>query len=273
MKRTFETAAPLAIHVRLPAGSVRVEAADTGTTEVELEPLDDGGYEAVDAARVELRDARGGQELLIEVPERRGFFGRNPQVAIRIHCPAESSLDVRTRSADVEGRGRLSSLEAKSASGDIDVEHVEGEIAIGTASGDVQVGHAGGPTAVSTASGDVTLDYSAGRLKTNLVSGDLTVREAEGQIETHSVSGDQRLDAVGPGSVSGNSVSGDILVRVRRGSNVWMDVRSVSGDTHSALEPSDAPETDASQLVELRLASVSGDIQIEPAGAAAPSNH
>jgi hypothetical protein len=265
MNKSFETPEPIALAIRVPAGSVVLESAETGTTDVELEPLDDAAAEAIGAVRIELR----GRALQIEVPERRGFFGRNPRFGLRVRCPHGSSADVRTRSADVDGRGRFGAFDVKTASGDVEVERVDGETRVASASGDVELRSSGGAVTVNTASGDVSVGRAEGLLKANLVSGDLTVREADGGVEAHTVSGDQRFEAVGPGSISANSVSGDVVVRVRRGANVWMDVRSISGDTTSELDAGDGPPADESMLVELRLNTVSGDVRIERAAAAA----
>jgi hypothetical protein len=62
---------------------------------------------------------------------------------------------------------------------------------------------------------------------------------------------------------------------VRRGSRVYVDANTVSGSTNSELELSDAPaedgggEGDEGPMVELRIKTVSGDVNI--ARAAAPA--
>jgi DUF4097 and DUF4098 domain-containing protein YvlB len=264
IRKTFETPSPLSVDVRNGAGTVLVEGAETAETEVEVEPLDETAEELVDSVRVELR----GRDLRIETPERRGFFGRNPKLAVRVRCPEGSRLDVRTRSADVETRGRLESADVKSASGDVELDQVEREARVQTASGDVEIELAGS-VAVNTASGDATVGHCLGELKANLVSGDLTVRTADGSVESHTVSGDQRLETVGAAPVAVNSVSGDVLVRVRRGATVWLDVRSISGDTESELELGDGPPADSDHVMELRITTVSGDVRIERATATA----
>lgn len=263
MTRTFETPGPITVDVQLSAGTIRVDAEETARTEVEVTPLDDAAEELLDAVRVELR----GSELRVEAPERRGFFGRHPQFEVRMRCPQGSRLAVRARSADVEAHGRLASADVKSAAGDVELAEVEGEASVQTASGDVEVERAGS-VAVNTASGDATVGRCEGRLKANLVSGDLTVRAVDGEVESHTVSGDQSLEHVG-GPVSASSVSGDVLVRVRPGSTVWLDVRSISGDTRSELDAGEAPPDDTEQVIELRINTVSGDVRIERAATTA----
>jgi DUF4097 and DUF4098 domain-containing protein YvlB len=262
MRKTFETHEPLSVDVRIAAGELRLDAVETGETEVEVEPLDDAAEELIDAVRVELR----GRDLAVEMPERRGLFGRSPRFAVRMRVPSSSRLGVRTRSADVVARGLLESADVKSASGDVELEQVERDARVQSASGDVSIELAGG-VAVDTASGDVTVGHCAGRLRANLVSGDLVLRRADGPVEAHSVSGDQRLESVGPATVVADSVSGDVVVRVRRGATVWLDVRSISGETQSELEVGDGPPADADEVMELRVNTVSGDVRIERATA------
>jgi DUF4097 and DUF4098 domain-containing protein YvlB len=265
MFKTFETPAPIDVDVRFGAGTLTLEGVEATSTEVRIDPHDDAGREALESARVELR----GNRLVIELPERRGLFGRSPRFDVRVTCPARSRLSARTRSADIQARGTLTGADVKTASGDVEIEQIEGDTSVSSASGAVELGTADGRTSINTASGDVEIGRTSGSLKANLVSGDLTVREAEGPIEAHTVSGDQRLDAVGAGTVASNSVSGDIVVRVRRGATVWMDVRSLSGETTSDLDATEGPPADESKLVELRLNTVSGDISIGRAATAA----
>jgi DUF4097 and DUF4098 domain-containing protein YvlB len=257
MRKTFETHEPVAIDARVPAGELRVEATETAETEVLVEPVDESAEELIDAVRVELR----GRDLSVEMPERRGFFGRSPRFNVRIRVPQRSRLGARTRSAEVETRGLLESADVKTASGDVELDQVENDARVQTASGDVALEDVGAAT-VTTASGDVTVGHCARQLKANLVSGDLVVRSADGTVDAHTVSGDQQLDSVGPAPVTAASVSGDIVVRVRRGATVWLDVRSVSGDTQSDLEVGDGPPADTGQVMELRVNTVSGDVRI-----------
>jgi DUF4097 and DUF4098 domain-containing protein YvlB len=106
-------------------------------------------------------------------------------------------------------------------------------------------------------------------LKVNAVSGDVSIREALASVSANSVSGDQDVEIGGGESVSLQSVSGDLSLSVRRGLSVWLDVVSVSGDTSCALEFGDGPPAGGGPVVELRLKSVSGDIEITRAAATA----
>jgi hypothetical protein len=67
---------------------------------------------------------------------------------------------------------------------------------------------------------------------------------------------------VSSGEVSLQSASGDIQVGVRRGTKVWLDARSRSGDATSELDVGDEPPAEGAPVLELRASSMSGDIHV-----------
>jgi hypothetical protein len=272
VERTYENILDLAFDVRVPAGRIAVDARETDRLELSLEPENDTARELLEGGgvTVEVRQRGESHELVVDVPERRGFgwLGRGPQFSLEIRCPQGARASVRTASADFEARGALGSLELKTASGDVRVERVEGPVKVSTASGDLGIESAVGPVELNTASGDIEVGRVERSLRANLVSGDLSVSDAGESVKANSVSGDQQLDAVARGKVELHTVSGDIEVGVRRGTDVWMDVRSISGDMRSNLTPTDGPGSGEAELLELHIKSVSGDVHIDHAPAA-----
>jgi DUF4097 and DUF4098 domain-containing protein YvlB len=264
MEQSFPTPDPIRLELKVPAGAIEIDAGGSGETAVRLE----GPDELVERATVELR----GDELRVDVPERKGLFisfGRGDEVRLTVRCPEGSSLHARTKSADVAVRGRLVAARAETASGDVSLDRVE-TASVKSASGDIRVNEALGELAVQTASGDVQIERT-GQLSANLVSGDLHVRDATGPVSARTVSGDAQLEAVVAGDVSVQAVSGDVRVGVRRGSLVHVDASTLSGDTHSELDLGDAPTTqEDGPLVDLRIKTVSGDIAVVRASAPTP---
>jgi DUF4097 and DUF4098 domain-containing protein YvlB len=272
MQKAFDVAGPAEIDVRLASGDIEVDPTLEGRIEVELVAYDEESQRLVDEARIELHDHHGRPQLVVDVPNKsRGFsfalvFGRSG-ISCRIRCPHGSLLSVRSKSADVRAGGTLGGLNVATASGDIEALLVEGGVNVKSASGDVRVRETGGGVSVQTASGDIELDIVRGPISVATASGDLTIGEAYDNVSANTVSGDQEHGAVMQGHLTATSVSGDVTIGVRRGSKVYLDCNTVSGDTSSDLElTTEAPGGDG-PLVEIRAKTVSGDIRITRAPA------
>ncbi|HVG67832.1 MAG TPA: DUF4097 family beta strand repeat-containing protein [Gaiellales bacterium] len=268
---THHTPGELKVKIKVAAGLIETRTHEGDDTIVEIEPLDDreSSRQAVEKAREELR----GGELMIEVPEqsRFGFRGGDAQVRVTVDAPKGAHINTRTASADARLLGDLGSIDGASASGALFAERVAGDVAFKTASGDLSVEGIGRDANLNTVSGDVRVGSVGGRASVKLVSGDVEIGQAGGDVRVDSVSGDAALRAVSRGETSVKSVSGDIKVGVVAGTKVWLDVNSMSGDTRSDLDPSDAPETKDGESLRLKATSTSGDVRISRAASAAPA--
>jgi len=275
MQKSFEIAGPAELEIRLATGDITVDAGLDGRVEVELIAHDEDSQRLVDEATVELREHTGRPQVLVDVPGKRGFnlgqmFSRQG-ISCRVRCPQGSGLSAKTKSADLTAHGVLGGLHVQTASGDVEADRVTGGVNVKSASGDVSVREAGDGVNVQTASGDVEFEIARGPVNVNSASGDVTIGEAYENVNVNTVSGDQEHGAVMRGTVVAHTVSGDVSIAVRRGSKVFLDCNTVSGDTHSDLElSSDAPAGDG-PLVEIRAKTVSGDIRITRAPAPSDS--
>jgi putative adhesin len=278
----FDTPGPVHLDLELPFGRIEVDTDDNATqTHVDLDGSGGDVQDLIDTATVEARPRGGGNEVRVEVRRRSGFFisfGHGPELRLRVTCPSGADLVARTKSADLRGRGTLGSAEVKTASGDLSLDRVTGDVRIKTASGDFSLSEGHGVTHVQTASGDVSLQQTLGDVTVQAVSGDVWIKDARQSVHVNSVSGDQRIDAVVEGSVEAQAVSGDILIGVRRGSRVYVDANTISGETSSELnltdapvdEPSDDDGADEGPMVEVRAKTVSGDVAVVRAAAPTP---
>jgi Putative adhesin len=274
----FDTPGTVRLDLELPAGRVEVDAMGGETTHVELEALNIEAEELLENARVEANERGGGHEVRVLVAQRSGWLisiGRGPQIRLHVTCPRNASVSVRTKSADVVARGELHDLDVKTASGDVHADEIAEDVSVKTASGDVALDTVGGRTRIQTASGDVAMQRSAGDVTVQLVSGDFWIRDAGASVHANTVSGDQRIEAVVEGAVEAHSVSGDVLIGVRRGSRVYVDVNTISGSTSSELDLGEASveeSDDQGPLVELRAKTVSGDVSVVRAAAPIPQS-
>jgi DUF4097 and DUF4098 domain-containing protein YvlB len=249
-RETFATDGPVRLVVKLPAGQVELETAETAETVVELEPLNERGDDVLREASVDQR----GDQIRVDLDQKRFLLlGRTPEIRVRVRAPHGSSANVSAASADVSGRGRFGEVEVKTASGDVGFDDVDGDVHVNVVSGDVRFGAVGGETDVKSVSGDVRVGRLGAGARVNTVSGDMTLEEL---VE---------------GKVSLKSVSGSVRAGIRRGSSLWVDAKSVSGKTTSELELDDAAPAESGPLVELRANSVSGDIRIVRASSSVPA--
>jgi putative adhesin len=271
MHKSFDTPGPVTLELRIPSGEIEVEPTLEGRVEVELIAHDEESQALVDAARVE----QHGDHIHVEVPQKRGGFGfqflfGRSGISCRVKCPPSSNLEVRSKSADVSARGTLGNVGVNTASGEVELRTVDGNLGVKSASGDIQAERVGGNASVHTASGDVVLGFVGGLASVNAVSGDVRIGEALSDTNVTTVSGDQQHEAVFAGNVTAQSVSGDVLVAVRRGAKVYLDCNTLSGDTSSELDMTGEPGAEG-PLIEIRVKTVSGDITITRAPAPADS--
>jgi DUF4097 and DUF4098 domain-containing protein YvlB len=257
---SFTTPAPIKLVLRIPAGKIELEAVPTAETRVELEA---SSAEAEEAVRIELRERGNGGDLVVEAPKR--FFDRE-EYRLGIAAPAGSSVEVTTGSADIEARGRFGDVEFSAGSGDAVLEEVEGDLDAKAASGDVIVRSVGGRATVNTASGDVIVKEIGGEGAVRSASGDVLVKQAAAGLRIQTASGDVKVGSVAAGEVSLQSASGDIEVGIAPGSRVYVDAHSASGDLDSDLELGDSAPTGEGPMVELRAATMSGDVRVVRAG-------
>jgi DUF4097 and DUF4098 domain-containing protein YvlB len=260
-RETFHTPGPLLLNVRIPSGRIELEAVEGDQTVVEL----DASPEIEEEARIELRPRRDGHEVVLTL-EKRSFLSRfRGEIRARVSAPPGADVEVSTASADVDARGGFGALEVNTASGDVAFEQVGGDVQINSASGDVNVERVGGRLTVNTASGDLEVGRLQGEGKIRAASGDISLEEADASLKVQTASGDVEVGSVQAGEVTLQTASGDIEVGIKKGSKLWIDARSMSGETSSELDVTDAPPEGDGPTVEVRATAMSGDIRVKRA--------
>jgi DUF4097 and DUF4098 domain-containing protein YvlB len=274
---TFDTPGSVSLQIKLPSGRVVVTTADEPKTSVDVVALGRRGQDAVDEIEVTMEE-RGGRHV-VRVEQRDRFRWGPIQITwggdfeCRVTCPPGSDLDLAGASTDVRVEGDLGDVSARTASGDIRLQTVSGALQVKTASGDVLVGAVGGQGSVATVSGDVGVERLDAPLTTRSVSGDISVGTISAELGVSTTSGDVDLKAVHAGEVRVQTVSGDVRVGIARGTRVWVDAASVSGDLESelGLEGQEAADEPEGAVVPLHVKTVSGDVAVvRAAGALAP---
>jgi hypothetical protein len=272
-QETFSTPRPLLVNVNVPRGDLQVVTADTDETTVTITGSGGRAEERLEEAVVRLEDRGDYDELRIDLDNedfgwRAGrvrlsiSFDRQAAFDVRITAPHGTRLLAQSANADIRAEGRFGEVDANTASGDIFVGEVEGDATVKTASGDVRLERVGGSLKAQSAAGDVYAGPVGANAEVKTAAGDVRVDEVGGSVSAQSASGDVRVGSVTQGSAELKSVSGDLLVGIRRGSRVWMDVKTVTGDARSELDVSDDAAEGEGPLVELRATAMSGDIKI-----------
>jgi DUF4097 and DUF4098 domain-containing protein YvlB len=267
----FDTPGSVSLQVRIPSGRVRVTTAHEPQTSVEL-ISSRRGQDALDDVAISADERQGRHVITIEQKDR---FRWGPiqitwggDLEVRITCPPGSDLELAGGSTDLKVDGDLGAVSAKTASGDVRLGNVRDKVEVKTASGDVSIGTIARGGAVVTVSGDMEIRRIDGELAARSVSGDVEIGALAAPLTLATTSGDVTVAALEAGEFRVQTVSGDARIGVARGTRVWIDAVSVSGDLKSELGLADqvpegeGEENEASPVVPLHVKTVSGDVRI-----------
>jgi DUF4097 and DUF4098 domain-containing protein YvlB len=259
MEQSFATPGRLRLELRIPAGSIRVTAEETTTTRVSI-----SGERDPEDIQILFDDARPDDALLmIEHKEHGKRFGwRGNELRVDLTVPLGTRVSCDTGSADLAIAGRLGSLNFRSGSGDLRFDDVDGEVDVKVASGDVSGGNIGSRFSFISASGDARVRDVQGDVSGKSASGDVMLGAVRGSVKLTTVSGDVEIGSVASGSTTVRAVSGDVEIGVARGTRVYLDLGSTSGDTVSELDMSDGAGNGGGADLELQVGTVSGDIRV-----------
>lgn len=276
---TFDTPNPIAATVNLGAGDVRISAGDRSITSVTVEPADatnDEDRKAAEQTRVEYSHG----ELLVKAPKLRSWRSRSTggSIELSIELPAGSNVHGDASLADFACEGPFGECKLKTGIGHIRVEHA-GALRLKTGIGDISVDRATGHAeltagsgelrvreldstgVVKNSNGDTWVGVAGGDLRVSAANGDIAVDVARASVVAKSASGDVRLGEAVRSSVVLESKLGDLEVGIPEGTAAWLDVRTVAGRVHNALEATEAPDSKA-ETVEVRGRTTAGDVVI-----------
>jgi DUF4097 and DUF4098 domain-containing protein YvlB len=263
----FETPGSVSLQIKLPSGRVVVTTADEPRTSVELVAVGRRGPDAVENVSVTAEEHHGRHIIRIEQKDRIRWgpiqITWGGDIETRVTCPSGADLELSGGSTDLRVTGDLGEVSVRTASGDVSLEGVRSKLQIKTASGDIAVATADGDASLMTVSGDLSVGSANGPVTARSVSGDIMIGSLLGLLGLSTTSGDIEVRSVEAGEVRVQTVSGDVRLGVARGTRVWIDAGSVSGDLESELGlEDDAPESEGGSVVPLQVKTVSGDVAI-----------
>jgi DUF4097 and DUF4098 domain-containing protein YvlB len=262
IEKRFETTGPINLKVEQLVGDVKLTVTDEPVTTVRLIPHGRSGEELAERYTVEAR----GNDVVVLAPKKEGFLGLGifkGSVDVEVDLAAGSTVDTRTGSGDIEGRGRLGDVQAATGSGDIAFDQL-GDAELKSGSGDVSVGQASGRLDLTSGSGDIAIRRADAEVRAKTGSGDVVVSTSIADVELMTGTGDVKLGAVHGGAVKARTGTGDVSIAVAAGVAAYLDLNTVTGDVRVELEDSDGPG-DAEAQTSLAVQSGSGDIHVKRA--------
>ncbi|MDV5146059.1 DUF4097 family beta strand repeat-containing protein [Streptomyces sp. SBC-4] len=181
----FATTAPVSAHLDIPAGTIRLIAADqaSGTT-VEVLPANAAKSNDVKAAeQITVTYADGVLRIEAAEPKSR-VLGNSGSVEVTVQLPAGSRVEATTAAADFHGVGRLGDVTIDSAQGTVKLDETAAAH-LTLQAGDITVGRLGGPAELRTQKGDIRITEAlGGAVVLRTESGDLEIGAAHGVSAT-----------------------------------------------------------------------------------------
>jgi hypothetical protein len=201
----FDTPAPVAAVIDIPAGHIRFIAADRTDTTVEILPANASRSRDVKAAE-QTTVAYADGVLRVEAPAAKNrLMGPSGVIEVTVQLPAGSRVEAKAASAELRGVGRL---------GDVVLE---------------------------AAQGTVKLDETA-NARLALAAGDVTVHRLNGPAEISTQKGDLRVTEAVRGTVTLRTEHGDITVGAARGTSATLDAGTTYGRIQNSLNNTDGPD-------------------------------
>ncbi|MFJ1897299.1 DUF4097 family beta strand repeat-containing protein [Streptomyces sp. NPDC088115] len=176
----FNTPAAVSAVLDIPAGRIRLIAADRADTTVEILPADASKGRDVQAAERITVEYDDGVLRIAAAPPKNRVLGSSGSVEVTVQLPADSSVEANAAAAEFRGVGRLGDVAFEGAQGSVKLDQVAGA-RISLLAGDISVGHLGGPAEISTQKGDLRITEAVrGTVVLRTLSGDVSVGAARG---------------------------------------------------------------------------------------------
>jgi len=175
----FATPSPIAAVLDIPAGRVRLIAADRSDTTVEVLPADASKGRDVKAAEQTKVDFADGV-LRVDASVKHSLLGNSGSVEVTVQLPAGSAVTVKAAAAEFRAVGRFGDVVFDGASGAIKVDEAA-SVRLTALAGDVTVGRLDGPADISTAKGDIRIAEAVrGTVVLTTQAGDVSIGAAAG---------------------------------------------------------------------------------------------
>ncbi|MEV6446908.1 DUF4097 family beta strand repeat-containing protein [Amycolatopsis sp. NPDC051716] len=193
--------------------------------------------EAVRQSRIE----KLGNRLVVQAPK--AWQLRNVALAVKVHAPAGSHVEVRAGAADVTVTGSAGRVDLLTGSGEVKLDRADGSATIRTGSGAVKLGPTLGGLQLRSGSGHIEASSISGSATLATGTGDVWLGAVSGEVMARTGSGDLSVADAASGSLDLITGSGEVRIGIRGGTSAEVDLTSSGGRVSSELDVADsAPE-------------------------------
>jgi len=190
--------------------------------------------EAVRQSRIE----KLGNRLVVQAPK--AWQLRNVALAVKVHAPAGSHVEVRAGAADVTVTGPAGRVDLLTGSGEVKLDRADGSATIRTGSGAVKLGPTLGGLQLRSGSGHVEASSISGSATLATGTGDVWLGAVSGEVMARTGSGDLSVADAGSGTLDLITGSGEVRIGIRGGTSAEVDLTSSAGRVSSELDVADA---------------------------------
>lgn len=176
----FDTSAPIATVLDIPAGNIRFIAADRTDTTVEILPADASKGRDIKAAEQTTVEYADGVLRIEAAPVKNQILGSSGFIEVTVQLPAGSRVEAKAASAEFRGVGRLGDVVFEAAHGSVKLDETA-SARLTLQAGDISVGRLDGPAEISTQKGDLRIAEAA--------HGTVTLRTEHGEISVGAARG------------------------------------------------------------------------------------
>jgi DUF4097 and DUF4098 domain-containing protein YvlB len=177
----FDTPAAISAVLDIPAGRVRLIAADRADTTVEVLPANTSNSRDVKAA--EQTEVAYGDDGVLRIeasPAKNRILGHSGSVEVTVQLPAGSRIEAKAASAEFRGVGRLGDVTFEGAQGSVKLDETA-NARLTLLAGDVSVGRLGGDAEISTQKGGIHIAEAVrGTVELRTEAGEISVGAARG---------------------------------------------------------------------------------------------
>ncbi|MEV5718682.1 DUF4097 family beta strand repeat-containing protein [Amycolatopsis mediterranei] len=190
--------------------------------------------EAVRQSRIE----KLGNRLVVQAPK--AWQLRNVALAVKVHAPAGSHVEVRAGAADVTVTGSAGRVDLLTGSGEVKLDRADGSATIRTGSGAVKLGPTLGGLQLRSGSGHIEASSISGSATLATGTGDVWLGAVSGEVMARTGSGDLSVADAASGSLDLITGSGEVRIGIRGGTTAEVDLTSSGGRVSSELDVADS---------------------------------